>query len=37
MVTQTILDVAICTGILVAFVAFAVLGHLALVGRDVRR
>jgi hypothetical protein len=37
MIARTILDVAICTGILVGIVALCLLGRLAMVGRDVRR
>ena len=34
MIWRTITDVAICTGILVGLVAFALLGHWAMAGRE---
>lgn len=37
MILATLLDVAICTGLLVALVACCLLGRWAIVGRDVSR
>lgn len=37
MIERTLLDVAICTAVTAGLVAFLVLGHLALMGKDIRR
>lgn len=37
MILATVIDVAICTGILIGIVTLCVLGHWAMAGRDVQR
>jgi hypothetical protein len=36
MIGRVVLDVLVCSGVTVGLVAVLVVGHLALVGRDVR-
>jgi hypothetical protein len=37
MIGRVILDVLVCTAITAGFIAVIVVGHFALMGRDVRR
>jgi hypothetical protein len=37
MIARVILDVLVCTAVTVGLVAVVVVGHFALMGRDVRR